>query len=102
VEAPDRLDMDRLRREFALRLQGLTPYLKDEKNLAKISLETGISSRQLSQWRNRRHINWPSVPALIRLCDALDISPTWLLLGVGPMKLSMLRNQNGEGKPRRP
>jgi len=83
------IDIDFLRLEFAKRLRVLIGNEDRTKNLENFSDKSGISLRQLSQWQNPRHINWPSVPTVIQLMVAARISANWLLLGVGPQVLNM-------------
>jgi len=61
------IDIDFLRLEFAKRLRVLIGNEDRTKNLENFSDKSGISLRQLSQWQNPRHINWPSVPTVIQI-----------------------------------
>jgi transcriptional regulator with XRE-family HTH domain len=74
-------DVDRLRREFADRLNLLIGDDKNERNLENFAKKTGISVRQLSQWRNQRHLNWPNVKNLIALSNGAGVSIDWLVVG---------------------
>jgi transcriptional regulator with XRE-family HTH domain len=74
-------EMDRLRREFARRLDSLIGDAQNEKNLENFARKTGISMRQLSQWRSPRHVNWPNAANLIRISRGASVSIDWLLTG---------------------
>jgi transcriptional regulator with XRE-family HTH domain len=74
-------EVDRLRHEFAARLDALIGEEEDPKKLETFSRQTGISLRQLSQWRNSRHLNWPSVKNLIALSKGAGVTIDWLVLG---------------------
>src|SRR5690349_16451247 len=74
-------DVDHIRRQFAARLHQLIGDEVNEKNLENFSRKTGISMRQLSQWRNPRHLNWPSVKNLIAIAQGAGVSLDWLLTG---------------------
>lgn len=76
-------EVDRLRHEFAERLRSLIGDEKDEKNLEKFSMATGVSLRQLSQWQSERHLNWPSVKNLVALSKGAGVTIDWLVLGKG-------------------
>jgi len=79
-------EVDEIRREFASRLHGLIGDEQNEKNLENFSRKTGISMRQLSQWKNPRHLNWPSVKNLIQISETAGVSLDWLLKGDKPKK----------------
>ena len=74
-------EVDAIRKEFADRLDSLIGNAEREQNLEKFSRKTGISIRQLSQWRNPRHLNWPSVKNLLQIADGAGVSLDWLLRG---------------------
>jgi hypothetical protein len=54
------VDLEQLRRDFAERINRLIGDEKNSKNLEKFVKLTGVAARQLSQWRNQKHVNWPS------------------------------------------
>ena len=85
------IDLDEMRRDFAVRFNQLIEAEEGEKKHEKFCQAAGISPRQASQWRNPRHINWPSVPNLITLAVKKDINPVWLLLGIGQQNLSTVK-----------
>ena len=74
-------DLDKLRGDFADRLNMLIGDSEKEKNLENFSRKSGIPLRMLSQWRNKRHLNWPNIGNLIRIAKAANVSIDWLLLG---------------------
>jgi len=74
-------DVDQLRQDFARRMKQLIGVEKDVKNLENFSRKCGIALRQLSEWSSKRHLNWPSVPNLIRISRAAGVSIDWLLTG---------------------
>jgi transcriptional regulator with XRE-family HTH domain len=76
-------EVDRLRHEFAARLDALIGEQEDPKKLEIFSRQTGVSLRQLSQWRNPRHLNWPSVKNLVALSKGAGVTIDWLVLGKG-------------------
>lgn len=77
-------EVDRLRRQFAERVRELIGNERGRQNLEILSRKTGISARQLSQWQNSRHLNWPSIKNLIALSRGTDVSLDWLILGEEP------------------
>src|SRR4030095_13168489 len=81
-------NIDELRRGFAERINELIDAEPGPKKLETFSSSSQISMRQVSQWRNPRHINWPSAQNILTLAMAQDISPTWGLLGQGNPSLS--------------
>ena len=83
------LDIDELRKGFANRINELIQNEDGESKLENFSRRMGISMRQLSQWKNPRHISWPSAQAIMQFAIQGDISPTWLLLGKGPKHLGV-------------
>jgi len=74
-------DMDHMRRDFANRLHSLIGDTVNEKNLENFSKRTGVPMRILSQLRNTRHINWPSVKNLVKICTGAGVSIDWLIFG---------------------
>ena len=95
------IDIDFLRLEFAKRLRVLIGNEDRTKNLENFSDKSGISLRQLSQWQNPRHINWPSVPTVIQLMVAARISANWLLLGVGQQVLNSSDVKEGQSRAKK-
>ena len=83
-----KFDLDALRKEFAQRINALIGDEKNKKNLENFSKLTGVSLRQLSQWRNEKQINWPSTKTIIQMCCRAHLSPTWLLFGYPPQALA--------------
>src|SRR5258708_6333328 len=80
-------ELDKLRTGFAQRVNDLIESEEGENKLENFSKRVGVAMRQLSQWRNPRHINWPSVHNIYQFAFEADISPTWLLLGKGQKHL---------------
>jgi transcriptional regulator with XRE-family HTH domain len=76
-------EVDQLRREFAERLNSLISEEENEKKLETFSRKTGLPMRMLSQWRQARHVNWPSTPNLIALSKGAGVTIDWLVLGKG-------------------
>jgi len=74
-------EVDQLRQDFADRMYGLIGDLEKTQNLINFSKKTGISLRQLSQWKNQRHLNWPHVKNLMRIALGAEVSVDWLLFG---------------------
>lgn len=83
----EKLDLDLLRKDFAQRISALIGDEKNNKNLENFAKLTGVSLRQLSQWRNEKQINWPSATSIMRVCWYARLSPTWLLFGKGRKNL---------------
>jgi hypothetical protein len=79
--------IDKLRKEFADRVNELIQSEAGDSKLENFSRRVGVSMRQLSEWKNPRHINWPGAQNIIQLAIQGDISPTWLLLGKGAKHL---------------
>lgn len=86
-----KIDMRQLRRDFAQRFDRLIGDDKNEKNIENFARKSGIAPRQASQWRNPDQVNWPSAKTLIQICWRLNVSPTWLLFGIGPETLDAAR-----------
>jgi len=96
VAEQEKIDLDRLRREFSQRLNVLIEEDPAVKKLENFVKKSGVSSRQLSQWRNPKYPNWPNIESLLRICLGADVSPVWLLLGFGPRQLSPLTDKHVE------
>lgn len=71
-------ELDKKRREFADRVDEL---IKREPTMQDFSAKSGIPMRYLSQWRSRRHLNWPNVASLMRIAITAGVSIDWLVFG---------------------
>ena len=59
-----------LRKERGLTVEQLADYI-------------GVSSATIRRWENRSHISSPSTRQIIALCKLYEVSPSWLLMGIG-------------------
>ena len=91
MDTSKKLDIDKLRHDFAQRINELIEGEEGPQKLENFSKKVGISMRQLSQWKNPRHINWPSTESLIRMSVSAGISVDWLLFGDGGRYSSIKR-----------
>jgi len=84
---PQTVDLDSLRVGFAHRMNEV---VSNAGNLEKFFRVTRKSTGKVSEWSNDAHTNWPEMRSFLEMVVRADISPSWLLLGRGPKRLSDL------------
>jgi len=80
-------DLQKHLQDFSKRL-ALLVELKAGGVRAKFQTLADVNERNLRRWLNRESV--PRLDSILRIAQVCQVSPNWLLFGIGPMELDLV------------